>query len=336
MGDAAETRGGITLRRYAEISAHLRHAAREPACDVLGRLGLAEEAWTPARDAWRSAIDDDVEGGDGALVAEFAAVFAETRRRLEAGEETAKPRAASAPPPAPAPAIPSPLPPAPAPIAEPPAAPPITPPPLASLSSVQPGGVSPWARPKMPSGPVEPDFDPLNATVSVHPARLQAPVVPFTPGSAPALPPPSPAVSRPPAKLTGTADMDLGPVLKRVLPFAGESAASPANAAQPVNTAQPANTAQPTQTAASAPITNTPPAAPPSLTLEQYASLSAEISHAPEHVALIRARYFIASDDALRALQRTWQARFAADPALEARFHALLAQYRAWLLQRKE
>ena len=77
------------------------------------------------------------------------------------------------------------------------------------------------------------------------------------------------------------------------------------------------------------------PSAVPVLTVEQYASLTAELTVSPERSAEIRARYQIGADDAFQALARSFTARFSADPDLYARFGALSAQYRAWLSQKK-
>jgi hypothetical protein len=86
-----------------------------------------------------------------------------------------------------------------------------------------------------------------------------------------------------------------------------------------------------------------PPSAPPpaaataprELTLEQYASLSAELSISPERVGAILAKYGVPGVDGRRALDRAWEARFSTNPELQQRWQALQAQYRRWLLERR-
>jgi hypothetical protein len=272
MSGPPEVREGLTVKRYAEVSAHLRHHAREAPEVVLGRLGLTPDAWAAASSAWTQAIDDDVESGDGALVVAYAAAFAETRRRLEAGEASV-----DEPPRGPPPEPPEPPPPAPADV-----------------------------EPPEPGSPE----DPLNETLDAPLHRVKGPALPFTPGvpSIGEKPPDAmPRVNRAPKALTGTADLNLRVIAAAVLPFGQGASRKPAS-----------------------------PAAVPSLTLEQYATLSAELSLAPERAAHIRARYLVTSDEAFRALNQQWQERLSADPALSRRFAALREHYRNWLTQKKE
>jgi hypothetical protein len=78
----------------------------------------------------------------------------------------------------------------------------------------------------------------------------------------------------------------------------------------------------------------TPAASPtkpaPTLTLQQYASLSAELSVAPESAATL-SRYGIPDAAARRELDRTWAARFTSEPDLRRQWETLFNQYRAWL-----
>src|SRR5262249_45974384 len=78
-----------------------------------------------------------------------------------------------------------------------------------------------------------------------------------------------------------------------------------------------------------------PPASPRELTIEQYASLSAELSLSPEQAPAILAKYGIPSVEERRALDRAWGVRFAADSELQNRWQALQAHYRQWLLARR-
>jgi hypothetical protein len=65
----------------------------------------------------------------------------------------------------------------------------------------------------------------------------------------------------------------------------------------------------------------------PELTLEQYASMCAEIQVAPGEAAAIHARYGAADEAAASGLRQGHESRFAADPSERARFDALVAQY---------
>jgi hypothetical protein len=76
-----------------------------------------------------------------------------------------------------------------------------------------------------------------------------------------------------------------------------------------------------------------PPGAP-RLTLQQYASLKAELSIYPNREPEILVRYHVFDASAWQALEREWRGRFEADPTLHARWQELASRYRAWLLQR--
>jgi hypothetical protein len=71
------------------------------------------------------------------------------------------------------------------------------------------------------------------------------------------------------------------------------------------------------------------------LTLEQWASLRAELATAPNRKVEIYQRYFVKSDAALEAADASWAARFAVNPILARRFDDHFRQYLAWLAQRR-
>jgi hypothetical protein len=77
-------------------------------------------------------------------------------------------------------------------------------------------------------------------------------------------------------------------------------------------------------------------ARPPELTLQQYASLCAELAAAatPALSASILAKYRVADPSARAALDAKWAAELAKAPASRAEFERLMAQYRAWLLRK--
>ncbi|MCC6527379.1 MAG: hypothetical protein IT373_32325, partial [Polyangiaceae bacterium] len=80
------------------------------------------------------------------------------------------------------------------------------------------------------------------------------------------------------------------------------------------------------------------PGSPPSeraagaaeLGVEQCAALFAECASFPDRQAAIWRRYGLADARAHQALHQDWRARFAADPALHRRWHALYEHYVAW------
>jgi hypothetical protein len=65
------------------------------------------------------------------------------------------------------------------------------------------------------------------------------------------------------------------------------------------------------------------------LTLEQYASLSAEIAISPGTSAAVRARYGL-DENAYVAETGFWQRRFSSDKELFIRYSALYQSYREW------
>ena len=65
----------------------------------------------------------------------------------------------------------------------------------------------------------------------------------------------------------------------------------------------------------------------PELTLEQYASMCAELQSDPNQAGAVYARYGAADEATSHALQTSWQAKLGADANEQARFDALVAQY---------
>jgi len=82
---------------------------------------------------------------------------------------------------------------------------------------------------------------------------------------------------------------------------------------------------------AAAPATPLAPAGPTRLTLEQYASVCAEIAVAPREARQIRAKYGMPDDATWSATDGAWQQRLSRDPALKARWIELASQFRDWL-----
>jgi len=73
----------------------------------------------------------------------------------------------------------------------------------------------------------------------------------------------------------------------------------------------------------------------PSLTIEQFASFSAERELYPEAAAEVRARYGIDSPDEERALDASFRVEFERDPTALRKFDDARMKYRAWLLERR-
>jgi hypothetical protein len=69
----------------------------------------------------------------------------------------------------------------------------------------------------------------------------------------------------------------------------------------------------------------------PRLSLEEYASLRAELAVSPKQSDVILPRYHVMNEAAGRALHEHWQIDLAASPEARATFDKLLADYTAWL-----
>jgi hypothetical protein len=98
---------GVSLDRYAEISAHLDIRTDEPARVVLDEAGLDERRWSEARKVWAERIEDEVtkasQPGQTSSVAEryplsmqYAAVYAEAAKKAR-GDKDASGARGSAP-----------------------------------------------------------------------------------------------------------------------------------------------------------------------------------------------------------------------------------------------
>ena len=71
----------------------------------------------------------------------------------------------------------------------------------------------------------------------------------------------------------------------------------------------------------------------PDLSLEQYASFSAERDLGRTEPGELRRKYVLADEAAHRGLEEHWRRRLQADGAAGQRFEGLVASYRAWLEQ---
>lgn len=182
----------------------------------------------------------------------------------------------------------------------------------------------------------------------------RGPSLPFVPpsasgDSAASIAKPAEQVQRPMPPLAGnslneTTDMaDLHKIVRQIMPFKGDAAAkaAPAPAATSTSSAPVAKAVPPVVVP---PVT---PAAPervevkpaptavattePEWTLEQYASLCAELEIAPERMHETLHRYRVRPDQKAQ-LDALWGARIRADRALHAAFHHAKTTYTAWLM----
>jgi len=151
------------------------------------------------------------------------------------------------------------------------------------------------------------------ASNAAAPSQVPAAPPPCPPAATP-LPPsasppplqisPSPWAARAPAALRATTELDLRRMMSNIMPFSPGAPAAPA-ARRPREEA-------------------------PRLTLEQYASLAAEIGAFPERSDEIRARYRVQDEAAWKELHHVFHAMFTADPAVRTRWQALVAHYQGW------
>jgi hypothetical protein len=210
----------------------------------------------------------------------------------------------------------------------------------------------------LPFRPAEPIAAPSPAAVAARPADLPesstitgaspfaspAAALPFQPVAAPPSPatPPAPVKrpSSPPPSLDGNSTLygAISPFASQAaaLPFAGAQAPAPARASTPHSGAglpfqQKAVPPPPPSAPAAAPPLPPPSAAVATrLTLEQFASLTAEIAVNPRGAAQIRARYGF-DEASHRAEAEEHNRRFNADPALLARYMELFQAYREYV-----
>jgi hypothetical protein len=166
---------------------------------------------------------------------------------------------------------------------------------------------------------------------------------------APAVPPPAAVAPLKPQKpgLGGTSmALDIGAAVAAALPFAGsapgakaattqQTASSPAMKPKPVGSGTgfvPADIVK----KAAVPFGAAPPPAvaaprPPELTVQQYASLCAELAVYPARADAIRLKYRVADAQTMAALEGVWRERFAKDPATRADWQKQAEQFQTWL-----
>jgi hypothetical protein len=83
-----EEREGLTLERYAEVMAHVRHFPRADRAELFARLDLTGQRWESAIFAWTEALAEESAREEEALSILFGTTFARTRARLKKEQPT--------------------------------------------------------------------------------------------------------------------------------------------------------------------------------------------------------------------------------------------------------
>ena len=183
-----------------------------------------------------------------------------------------------------------------------------------------------------------------------EPPLADAPAARRAPAATPPAPSrPVPAADRPSVDETAPVDISKLVPADRILPY--RAATEPSPLVRPAPSAPPAPRTPASspggdvdETMAIAPLRYPPVALPfgepkrsgtPILTVEQYASLRAELAARTAPHAELLERYGLPDEEALRAVERHWEQRLRDAPAVRARFDQLLAHYRTWLAERR-
>jgi hypothetical protein len=329
----------ITLERFAELQARLDEG--EPMSKALAAAGLTEEVWRRAQEGWLGLIGDEAERRRFALGQRYQAAYLAARPSLLGEHKKGAAGAGNDEDPL-----------------------------AATTAGVLPdlhlSGALPFARSGVAPPPARPssaahraadvqgdtrDDDPLNATKPGDPAgvRHSGTTLPFkqvpdpsTPGAAPPPAPPPPISVRgaPPPELDddtnrtitvdGVVDTDAA------LPFARKNAPAPARIAEalppvdedPLNATAQGVILSPMLFKAT-PFADKPLL--PELTLDQYASLCAELQIAPDDKDAIARRYGMKSGVDLDRLEESWSGRLRADGALRRALLDRVQAFAAWL-----
>lgn len=200
-------------------------------------------------------------------------------------------------------------------------------------------------RPETPSAPepkpepkaAEPPAPPV-AVVPAAPAPIE--LAPTAPPAA-ALPVAPPAVVKTPPRLDMTAPAFVAPVRGEALPFGDKPSLDLSEPSPPQPKTGISGETLPLQVnlkAMALPFMQgkgEAQAAAPTMTLDAYASLCAELAAQPEKRGEVLVRYRVAEDAALNALHASWQKQFAAQPQMRAEWQSKYDAFRAWLMQRR-
>lgn len=180
---------------------------------------------------------------------------------------------------------------------------------------------------------------PFSETLGV-PSAPATPVLPF--GERPSAAFLEELVSGPPtsAPVQSGETLGVGPAalkVSQVLPFSGRGGAEPAGApgqggaktqalgeTMAISAGAPRSQPLPFDMAGK-------PEEPYGLTLQQYASLWAELAMYPERVGAVLRRYGLPDEEARKKLNEAWGRRFLKEPAMRRSWMELCARYREWL-----
>lgn len=315
--------------------------------DVLARAGVSVEEWMAAQRAWQDRMGEELALGRLDLARKYQQAFAERQEELERA-----PRALAAAVEVEAEAKGA----LPGEIAPPPRVPPMAAPAYAAEPAI-----SPWARRAAASIAVSDEPSTLEGVAS--PIRE---ALPFQDGSAVIAAPSMPTAPRVSADLESETQQPTASPLRAALPFQPQPSApprivtppvapaakSPSKGATLVGAISPFAAAAPLPFAgasakpSSAPVPAQPPVTsalpfspvakptvnvdPGGLTLEQHASLCAELAHAPERTQETLSRYRVTAEKKAE-MDRFWKARFTAEPPLEKRWYEAYQYYFAFL-----
>jgi hypothetical protein len=342
----------IAFDKWAPIAAEMLYRASAERLEILHRHSLIVEHWTPSDTHWSGVLAQEIIAGNygrANIYAQYCAAEMKARREKSAPVEPVRevePKEAAetkAIPTAPVveekpPMLGTPPPLAYAPVDAPKDVPytPVldAPPPLAFVPPLGFGAPDGDPKPPMvahvPPKPVKPNALKSTAWAGEIP---QGPSLPFVPpsvsgDSAATITKPAEQVQRPKPQsnagralfqTAGTPDAEI--IARPIMPFKGDA---PVEAAPPATPSSPERVEVKPAPAAAAP-------SEPEWTLEQYASLCAELEMAPERTHETLQRYRVRPDQKVQ-LDAHWGARIRADQALHAAFHHAKTTYAAWLM----
>lgn len=290
----------MSLERYAEVLAHVRHFGVAAAPELVARLGTTLAVVAASEAHWTARIVEGIRAEDGALSAAFSTHYADVRSRLRAEKPTLASIGVAA--------IPGEVSPAPT----------ATAPVLTIDSTPTKVELPTFMLPKETQVAVEaglstPPAD-LDATMPIATKSVVA-ALPFAASASPS-PLAVPSASKPAPKPIDVRDETV--VIRRALdskpalPFEG-AAASP-----------------PVSESTSGPISSIS-MVPPHLTLEQYASLCAELAVAREPRPVVLRKYRMASEEARKLEDLRWANAMRAKEQLRAQYNQLFTKFRAHL-----
>jgi hypothetical protein len=349
----------LDIETYAAAAAHLWHYGPSRSAEVLERLGIAQDAWAAADSRYTREMADELAREESTTADRFGLAASAAKKRLRQEtppieslgtlleppaqpENVRREKATVAPasidvaPTLPAQPEPQPPPSVPARSIEVPsflraaeAAPPQPPPPPAI--ELRPAA-APSAGPPLGTLPVF--ILPSSKSLPFAGSKTPSEVVQRAKAQAEAVKSPPNQASAPIGETI--APSDLAAVMQRVMPFSSKAppaTASPTPATPSIAKTPPApSPSAPTATAAAP--SPPPGVAPPTLTLEQYASLCEDLRTAGDRGAEVLRRYGL-SEEAKRAVDDHWQRQFQLQPTTFLAWERARSTYRAWLSKRQ-